>query len=343
MRIKSLNKYTAILIFSIIFYSLDAQTNRDKDKAQKGDGIFSLLKRNNLEPSKFLNPFIELNKNKLGKNNSLMVGEIYFLPNHKDINNITSNGNNNKSKNTVDYPIFGKNNSRVNILDNQLKGAVYYLVSGHGGPDPGALGKYGNYTLSEDEYAYDVTIRLARKLIQHGATVYMIIRDNNDGIRDENILKIDRDEVTYPSQTIPINPLKRLQQRTYAINKLYKKYRGRFQRLICIHLDSNIKSEDIDVFFYHHNKSKSGKRLAKNIHSTFKTKYAKHQPKRGYRGTVSTRSSLYMLRNTQPTTVYIELGNINNPRDQRRFVIPDNRQALAQWIGEGIIQDFKSK
>ncbi len=241
------------------------------------------------------------------------------------------------------YEIFGPKYSRVEIRDNSLEGAVYYLMSGHGGPDPGALGNYGRYTLAEDEYAYDVTLRLARSLIEHGALVYMITRDNNDGIRDLNILPGDKDERCYPSEPIPANQMARLRQRTNAVNRLNRKYRGRYQRLVVLHLDSSSSSENIDVYFYHHQNSISGKRMATNIHNTIKDNYRKHQPNRPYNGTVTTRSGLYVIRNTHPPTVFIELGNIRNSRDQRRFVIADNRQALANWISDGLEKDFKSR
>lgn len=241
------------------------------------------------------------------------------------------------------YEIFGPRYSKVEIKDNSLRGAVYYLMSGHGGPDPGAIGDYGPYTLAEDEYAYDVTLRLARKLIEHGALVYMITRDNNDGIRDQSILPRDKDERCYPAELIPVNQMARLRQRTNAVNRLYRKYRGRYQRLVVLHLDSSSRGENIDVYFYHHQRSQSGKRLANNIHNAIKAKYRKHQPKRPYHGTVSQRSGLYVIRNTHPPTVFIEMGNIRNSRDQRRFVLSDNRQALANWIGEGIQQDFTSR
>lgn len=248
---------------------------------------------------------------------------------------------NNPDKPTIrNYEIFGSKYSRVEIKDNSLQGAVYYLMSGHGGPDPGAQGRYGSYTLAEDEYAYDVTLRLARKLIEHGALVYMITRDNNDGIRDQNILKSDKDERCYPAEVIPINQMARLKQRTNAVNRLNRKYKGRYQRLIVLHLDSSSKGENIDVYFYHHQNSKSGKKLASNIHNTIKGKYGEHQPNRSYSGTVTTRSGLYVIRNTHPPTVFIELGNIRNARDQQRFVIPDNRQALANWIADGMKKDF---
>ncbi len=241
------------------------------------------------------------------------------------------------------YKIFGPEYEKVVIISTELKGAVFYLVAGHGGPDPGAQGKYGNYTLSEDEYAYDVTLRLARLLIEQGADVYMITRDNNDGIRDESILKSDKDERCYPNKAIPLNQIARLSQRSKAVNSLYHQNSSNYQRVIIIHLDSRSKGENIDVFFYHHKKSKSGKRLAQTIQNTFKEKYVQHQPNRGYRGTVSERSNLYIIRNTLPPAVFIELGNIGNPRDQRRFVLKENREALAKWISEAIVKDYQGR
>ena len=38
---------------------------------------------------------------------------------------------------------------------------------------------------------------------------------------------------------------------------------------------------------------------------------------------------------------FIEIGNIRNKKDQRRILEPDNRQALAKWISEGVILDFE--
>ena len=42
---------------------------------------------------------------------------------------------------------------------------------------------------AEDEYAYDITLRLAKELLAHGAEVYIIIQDENDGIRDDFVLR----------------------------------------------------------------------------------------------------------------------------------------------------------
>jgi N-acetylmuramoyl-L-alanine amidase len=248
-----------------------------------------------------------------------------------------------RTNTTLNVPMLGSKYARVTVKDRTLAGAVYYLVSGHGGPDPGAIGHYGKHPLAEDEYAYDVTIRLARVLMEHGATVYMIVRDPNDGIRDEPVLKLDRDELTYPSQKIPLNQVSRLRQGVDAINKLHRKYKGAYQRMVTIHVDSRSEGQNIDVFFYHHENSKSGKRLATHIHKSFQSGYRRSQPNRTYLGTVSDRSALYVVKNTHPPTVFIELGNIRNAKDQQRFLLANNRQALANWIYTGLQTAYKTR
>ncbi len=77
------------------------------------------------------------------------------------------------------------------------------------------------------------------------------------------------------------------------------------------------------------------------MQETFANQYDKHQPDRGFTGTVSMRE-LYMLSNTTPVGLYAELGNIQNSFDQRRFLEPSNRQALAKWMCMGFIQDYEN-
>ncbi|MDO9613537.1 MAG: N-acetylmuramoyl-L-alanine amidase, partial [Bacteroidota bacterium] len=243
------------------------------------------------------------------------------------------------SQEKIIYEIFGDKYKEVTIRSRELSKAVYYLMSGHGGPDPGAIGSLNGHLLCEDEYAYDVTLRLARSLIERGATVYMIIRDPNDGIRDDQFLTPDRDEVCFPNDPIPLNQLARLRQSTEAVNKLYGQNKGKFQRLVVIHVDSRSQKENIDVFFYHDKRSDAGKKLANTLKLTFGERYARHQPTRGYNGSVSERN-LYVIKNSFPPSVFIELGNINHTRDQKRFIFSDNRQAVSNWLRDGLIHDF---
>lgn len=343
-----LKTYLTLLLLLLSTLTTLGQDAYLKVVAKKGDGIYTLLRRHGLDFSSHVNTFLELNQENLGKDNSLFAGRTYLLPS-------LSSGSTGSASTTavstskaatprgMDVALFGDKYSRVEIKDQQLKGAVYYLTSGHGGPDPGAVGKYGPYDLAEDEYAYDVTIRLARRLMEHGATVYMIVQDPNDGIRDESVLAMDYDEINYPNEPISSSQRERLRQRTKAINNLYAQHTGAYQRMLAIHVDSRSKSQNIDVFFYHHENSAPGKKMAETIHQTFTSKYKRNQPNRDYSGNVSQRSSLYVIKYTHPPTVFIELGNIRNDLDQRRFVIANNRQALANWISDGIIADYKSR
>ncbi len=235
--------------------------------------------------------------------------------------------------------IFGKKYNTVEIVDNSLKNQVFYLVSGHGGPDPGSSYKGYSSRICEDEYAYDVVLRIARNLMQHGAQVEIIVQDD-DGIRDDRILKCDSNEKYKGGIRMSRNQLARLADRTKVINDLYHSYKRKgykSQKAVMIHVDSQSKNKRQDVYFYHYKASKSGLALAKNLQQTFKTKYEKYQKNRGYKGFVRDRG-LFMLRNTLPTAVYIELANIQNTEDHARLLLKENRQALANWIFEGIIE-----
>ncbi|MFT7034642.1 MAG: N-acetylmuramoyl-L-alanine amidase [Cyclobacteriaceae bacterium] len=332
-----------INLFTIAFSF--AQSSQKSIVAGEGEGMYSILRNNGLNPVKYSKMFIELNKKNLGPGNGLYTGRTYLLPvaeqvEAKDTIQVTPAP---PAKKILSYPIFGEGYSSVPIDSETLKGAVYYLVSGHGGPDPGAVEKYDGKLISEDEYAYDVTLRIARILISNGAKVYMIIKDKNDGIRDQRILEIDYDEVNHPGKKIFRSQKLRLKQRTKTVNHLFSRHTHLYQRLIVTHVDSRSKSENIDVFFYHHKNSKKGKKLAENIQTTFKQKYAKYQPNRKYAGTVGPRSDLYIVQNTDPAMVYIELGNIKNAKDQKRILDYENREALAIWIAEGLETDFTQK
>ena len=238
------------------------------------------------------------------------------------------------------FPIFGEKYQDVTIVDHALKGHVYYLVSGHGGPDPGAIGNYNGEQLCEDEYAYDVTVRLAKNLLEHGATVYLIIRDDNDGIRDDMVLEGDHDEKCWPNQRIPLNQVTRLQQRVQVINELYLEHKSLgavVQKAIVVHVDSRSTKSRVDIFFYHYPGSQKGKSFAIQLHETVKGNYNKYRKGRGYGGQIKDRE-LYILKFSFPTAVFIELGNIRNAEDQKRFVVPRNRQVIADWLAEGVLK-----
>ena len=241
------------------------------------------------------------------------------------------------------FPLFGEKWATVPLEDNRLENRVFYILTGHGGPDPGAIYKSDGPMLCEDEYAYDVCLRLARDLMQHGATVHVIVQDKNDGIRDDRYLEPDQDERTINGLKIPINQKKRLRQRVADINSLYDVYKKKknikSQTLVEIHVDSRHEDQRIDVFFSYPKGSKEGEKLATNIYNTFEKKYAKYQSGRGYSGSTG-EQNWYIINNAKPTSVFVEMANIKNEEDHERILNPSNRQAVANWIFEGIIKTY---
>lgn len=339
MRCWHTRRFTARFLGGLVALPLLAWSGeRTLVAPESGDGVHALLRRHGFGPTHAeIEAFLQLNQSQMGPGNSLRLGREYRLP---PVGNATKDEAALAGSRTR-HSIFGPHYEWVERTDARLAKGVFYLVSGHGGPDPGAIGTREGHRLMEDEYAYDITLRLARVLLEHDATVHIVIRDPDDGIRDERWLKSDTHETTYPQQSIPRSQLQRLRQRAAAVNQLYEKRPGPglYHRVVVIHVDSRAVDNRVDVFFYHHRASSMGKRLAQNIRDTFESNYRQHQPDRGYRGTVTTRS-LYMLNATVPPAVFIELGNIRNPRNQYRFIDPKNRQALAEWIAEGLMVDY---
>jgi N-acetylmuramoyl-L-alanine amidase len=238
------------------------------------------------------------------------------------------------------FPIFGPGYQHTPLLNQSLRGKVFYLISGHGGPDVGAQGRRANHVLCEDEYAYDVTLRLLRLLLSHGATAYMIVRDPNDGIRDGLYLDCDKDEEVWGGLEIPYDQKDRLQQRTDVINVLTSKHAKAGvvdQTILEIHVDSRSQEKKQDIFFYYRPESDRSLELADHIHQTFEAKYRKAQGGRGFSGTVTPRYLFTLKETNARKAVYIELANIQNDWDQQRLVLKNNRQAIANWICHALL------
>jgi len=329
------------LIFSLCFAFA---FGHEKDTPRKGEGIHAFLRRNNRPDAKQVDEFIRLNKSKLGKSNVLHRGTYYLLPPLVKNDTIKKGNTDISGKGRIGTrPLFGEKYKNYEIIDNALAGACFYLVSGHGGPDPGAVAKVDGRELHEDEYAYDIVLRLARNLLQHGATVHIIIQDAKDGIRDDMYLNNSKNE-TCMGKAISSSQIARLKQQTNEINRLSFRAKEKYQRAIFIHLDSRSKNKQLDVFFYYQkmkqNKARSLK-LAETMRKTFRSLYDKHQPDRGFSGTVSTRP-LYVLSNTTPVSIFVELANMQNENDQKRFMLYNNREALANWLCTGFIKDYQS-
>ena len=129
-----------ILLFLAFLFSGTTLWAQQKATPKAGEGISSFLLRHNRSPKKYYDDFIELNKQKLGKNNVLKVGVTYVIPPVKKstttsakttpakntgAKNTTSEGagtkqTSSKAKSTkigttINEPLFGKQLANVKV------------------------------------------------------------------------------------------------------------------------------------------------------------------------------------------------------------------------------------
>ena len=193
--------------------------------------------------------------------------------------------------------------------------------------------------MHEDEYAYDIILRLGREFLKRGAKVHFIIQDRKGWNTDQAILNNSKRE-TCMGKTIPLNQVPPFNSDVMRSTECTGRIRAATNVPFLSMWTAGTGNNQTDVYFYHAPGSKYGKRLAQEIQRTFKSKYNRYQPNRGSEGTVSDRN-LFVLRNTTPVAVFLEVGNIQNAQDQKRLVIADNRQALANWITAAIEKDYR--
>jgi len=351
-RLKSGSVYK-IPVIVVVYNGKSIRTTlkiEDWKKAKRIEEYNKMAQRKALRPDYFIDnkrlwvPWHEINctDSDLPKTAAASIGALkkeQLRDKTRPMPNVEMGGEKDRGGDRV-FSIFGPSYQKTPLLNRNMKGKVFYLISGHGGPDVGAQGKRAGHTLCEDEYAYDVTLRLLRLLLSHGATAYMIVRDPNDGIRDGAYLNCDKDEEVWGGLDIPYDQKERLKQRTDIINTLTEKHlkNGQAdQTIIEIHVDSRSQVKKQDVFFYYRPESEPSLALAEHIHQTFEAKYRKAQGGRGYSGTVSPRYLFTLKETYTPRAVYLELANIQNDWDQQRLVIQNNRQAIANWICHALL------
>lgn len=303
----------------------------------EGDGILSFLRRWNRVDTSYVREFREINADRINAQGGLDLGTVYLIPplHPGDVYPAPE-----MEIEPTHRAIFGQKHSNFTAVSDKLKDACFYLMSGHGGPDPGAITRIDGRELHEDEYNYDFTLRLARNLMMHGATVYVVIQDETNGIRDDRFLSNNNTE-TCLGDPIPKSQIDRLKQRVDRVNDLYTKDKKKFKyiRAIEIHIDSRNPKEQIDLFLYYADNPQS--RLTSfTIRDEMQKQYRKHQPNRGFAGKVSHRN-LYILRKLTPPAMMVEVGNFQNLRDRRRILDPNNRQAIANWMTNAFLEDVK--
>lgn len=134
--------FCLLAVLFCTFLLLDVSAQGEYATPKSGEGISSFLERNKRPGKAYYNEFMKLNEKRLRGKEELRLGVKYVLP---PLKKGTSASVSPKAvvgkKRVVRERLFGKKLADVTVTSNRLQGACFYVVSGHGGPDPGAIGK----------------------------------------------------------------------------------------------------------------------------------------------------------------------------------------------------------
>lgn len=183
------------------------------------------------------------------------------------------------------------------------------IDAGHGGVDPGAVGK--NETLEKD-----VTLAVAQRLQvlmeQGGAKVVMVREDDRDLGSAQGLLQRKREDLA-----------QRLQLALEAEADIY----------LSIHANSfpDERLSGPQVFYYAD--SEEGKALAKALQLELNTMVGGHRVAKGNR-------DFFILKKATQAAVTIEVGFLSNPAEEQQLIDSDYQQKLALAIYQGVIRYY---
>ncbi len=294
-------------IYSLLFLSISfngfSQDSLQTVVAKNGDGIFSLLRNEGINIVKYYAEFIELNHDKIKNGSHLIVGEEYIIPDAPD--SFKRRGTKIIMPDARETPIFEGELASLRIKDSTLKLAVFYVLTNKGkGVEEGAK-------KSKD----GIAVRMARKLLQSSARVYLLNSSSNDSL----------DLIDFVS----------------VVNKKYLKHIGGYQRLLVINTDDIGTKSKTDVKVYHYAESKEGKKFADNILKVFGKNTLEYKSLNEYSEVFIDAKNISFAKNILPTITFIDMGakGVNNIKTLK---LTTNKKNIADLITSGILSDYSN-
>jgi len=189
---------------------------------------------------------------------------------------------------------------------------VVVIDAGHGGVDPGAVGK--NLVLEKD-VTLAVSKRLQALIQQSGAKTIMVREDDRDLGTSQGLLKRKREDLA-----------QRIQLGLDTQAEVY----------ISIHANSFPNAKLTGAQTFYHSDSQEGKLLAQSIQQELNSMT---NGKRLIKGN----QDIYVLKKAHQAAVTVELGFLSNPEEEQLLVTPEYQQKLAVAIYQGLSVYFSKQ
>lgn len=193
-----------------------------------------------------------------------------------------------------------------------LGNRVVVIDAGHGGVDPGAVGK--NKVLEKD-ITLGVSKRLQALLQQSGAKTIMVRDGDRDLGTSQGLLKRKREDLA-----------QRIQLAMDSKAEVY----------ISIHANSFPNPNLTGAQTFYHSDSSEGKLLAQSIQQELNTMTGGKRVAKG-------NQDIYVLKKAHQAAVTVEVGFLSNLAEEQLLTTPDYQQKLAVAIFQGISVFFNKQ
>ncbi|WP_181899455.1 N-acetylmuramoyl-L-alanine amidase [Flagellimonas nanhaiensis] len=302
--------FPSLAFWMCTFFAVFAQENHYTVVAEQGDGIFSLLRKQGLDPAKHYKEFLELNAENIKDGSFLRVGVAYKVPVAEDSfknmgTALVKNGEEEKS-------IFDSELAHMSLKGDALKDAVYYLV-------------IENQADQSKGFVEDITKNLAAELMVNGARVYILGGSERDSLM---------------SDTQGLTEIQRMGNYIEAINKKFLKNKGKYQRVLVIRATDVNPKGTMDVAVYHYNKSEKGQRFAENIQNVFRKHSVKNKSFKDVNLIFKDKNSLFLARNIIPAISLITMENASKKTAEAKIPVQSDKKLLANLLTSGIMNDY---
>jgi N-acetylmuramoyl-L-alanine amidase len=204
----------------------------------------------------------------------------------------------------------------INASRLPMKNKIVMIDPGHGGIDPGAVGRTG---VLEDEINLKIALKL-RRLIEQSGGIGLMIREDDSGLYSEGKSRI-RDKKNED-----------LRERHRIINE------SDADILISIHLNFFPQSQYYGAQCFYNKGDEEGKKLAELIQAELIDVIKNNNTRKA-----KSIDTVYILKNNKMPSVLIECGFLSNYEEERLLQNESYQEKLAWAIFMGIMKYFEGE